>query len=56
MTRLSEARRAHLSEMKWYSHCYTLAQARWVSLSEADSLAWAKIPGLSENDAFSIFV
>ena len=45
-----------LSEMKWYSHCSTLAQARWVSLSEADGLAWAKIPGLSENDALSMFV
>jgi len=37
--------------MERYNHCCTLAQEKWVGLSEAGSLAWAKIPGLSENDA-----
>ena len=31
------------------SHCFTLAQARCVSLSEADGLACANTIGLSEN-------
>jgi len=40
----------------WCSHCYTLAQARRVSLSETDGLASAKVPGLNENAANSVFV
>lgn len=40
---------ARLSKMVWCSHCYTLAQARQVSLSEADGLAWVRVPGLSKN-------
>jgi len=46
---LAQARRARLSEMMWWSHCFTLAQARWASLTEAKGLAWAKTLGLSEN-------
>jgi len=37
--------------MKRYDHCYTLAQARWASLSETEVLAWANKHGLSENGA-----
>jgi len=39
--------------MKRYSHCYTLAQVRWASLSEIEVLAWANWHGLSENGAES---
>ena len=46
---LAEARRARLSEMTRYSHCYMLAQARWASLSETETLAWANWYGLSKN-------
>ena len=31
-----------------------LAQVRWVSLSEVDGLAWARVPGLSENTTGSM--
>ncbi|QCD96011.1 hypothetical protein DEO72_LG6g713 [Vigna unguiculata] len=37
-----QARRARLSEMTRYNHCYTLAQARWACLSETEVLPWAK--------------
>ncbi|QCE00590.1 hypothetical protein DEO72_LG7g1880 [Vigna unguiculata] len=37
---LAQARRARLGEMTRYNRCYTLAQARWASLSETEGLAW----------------
>ena len=36
--------------------CFKLAQARWISLSEAEGLAWARVPGLSEFMRISMFV
>ncbi|QCD89239.1 hypothetical protein DEO72_LG4g181 [Vigna unguiculata] len=39
--RLKVLLKPRLSEMKWYNHYFTLAQARWVGLSKADGLAWA---------------
>jgi len=49
---LVQASRARLSEMMYYSYYFTLAQARWASLSEADGLAWAKVLGLRECDVW----
>jgi len=46
--KLARANRARLSEITWGSPCCKLTQARWTSLSEAESLAWARGPGLSE--------
>jgi len=37
--------------MTRYNHYYTLAQARWASLSETEVLAWANRRGLSESGA-----
>jgi len=37
-------------------HCFYLAQARWVSLSETEDLAWARVPSLSEFMGNSTFV
>ena len=45
---LAQARGSRLSEITWCGCCFKLAQARWVSLSEAESLAWARVPSLSE--------
>jgi len=42
-------RGSRLSEMMCCSHYFRLAQARWISLSEADGLAWANTVGLSKN-------
>jgi len=46
---LAQVRRARLSEMKRYNHCYMLTQTRWASLSETGVLAWVNRHGLSEN-------
>jgi len=53
---LAQASRARLSEMMYCSYCFTLAQARWASLSEADGLAWAKVLALSECAMYPMLV
>jgi len=45
---LAQARESRLSEITWCGHCFKLAQARWASLSEAEGLAWASVPSLSD--------
>ena len=45
---LAQARGSRLSEMMCWCCCFKLALARWASLSEAEGLAWARVPSLSE--------
>jgi len=53
---LAQASRARLNEMMYCSYYFTLAQAKWASLSEADGLAWVKVLGLSECVMYSMIV
>jgi len=53
---LARAKRARLSEITWRSHYFKLAQVRWTSLSEAEGLTWARVPGLCEFMRITMFV
>jgi len=56
MVWLAQARGSRLSEITWWCYYIMLAQARWTSLSEAEGLAWARVPGLSEFMWITMFV
>jgi len=53
---LAQARESRLSEITCNCGCFKLAQARRTSLSEAEGLAWARGPSLSEFMRIIVFL